>query len=362
MVRNNNIEVINACIEDQINQTRKILINEKGCKDLDEKYLDYTLRGDLSTLTPQEGLNLQREAYYYYDLYRINNLPATKDGSNPIIRCRLHNGFELEANSYRFKNVQSAKSIRNILISSNGDVTSKRESTIKESRQKYLKYKSFVSSGNIFTKEFMIEAKGDKENVKLSYQPGKRLEKVYGPITHVTYQEEQDTKEIVTASGAYSHYKILDFTLKLTNNNFTSGTLVLEDLDTDKTRIVIKVKDNQVSICKYSRKGRKIDLLDGTHNFNTIIELLEPDTSKIESPYLKRLIHAFTSGVSTTLVYGNDHIDSSDFNLSTINELDFKVSDEIKQVKSEILVPGLLSVADEYFAKEKTKDKIIRKD
>ena len=108
MVRNNNIEVINACIEDQINQTRKILINEKGCKDLDEKYLNYTLRGDLNTLTPQEGLNLQREAYYYYDLYRINNLPATKDGSNPIIRCRLHNGFELEANSYRFKNVQSA--------------------------------------------------------------------------------------------------------------------------------------------------------------------------------------------------------------------------------------------------------------
>ena len=150
--------------------------------------------------------------------------------------------------------------------------------------------------------------------------------------------------------------------LRLTNNDFTSGTLVLEDLDTDKTRIVIKVKDNQVSICKYSRKGRKIDLLDGTHNFNTIIELLEPDTSKIESPYLKRLIHAFASGVSTTLVYGNDHIDPSDFNLSTINELDSKVSDEIKQVKSEILVPGLLSVADEYFAIEKTKDKVIRKD
>ena len=40
-----------------------------------------------------------------------------------------------------------------------------------------------------------------------------------------------------------------------------------------KNEIVIKVKDNQVSICKYSRKGRKIDLLDGTHNFNTIIEL-----------------------------------------------------------------------------------------
>ena len=47
MVRNNNIEVINACIEDQINQTRKILINEKGCKDLDEKYLNYTLIRDI---------------------------------------------------------------------------------------------------------------------------------------------------------------------------------------------------------------------------------------------------------------------------------------------------------------------------
>lgn len=362
MVRNNNIEVINTCIEDQINQTRNILINDKGCKDLDETYINFTLKGDLSTLTPQERLNLQREAYYYYEVYRLDNLPATKEKSNPIIRCKLHNGYELEANSYRFKNVQSSKSIRNIVISSDGTVASKRETTIKESRQKYLKYKSFVSVGNIFTKEFILEAKGDKERVKISYKPGKRLEKAYGPITHITYKDNLDTKEIVTASGTYSHYKILDFTLRLTNNHFTSGTLVLEDLDTNKSRIVIKAEDNHISICKYSRKGRKADLLDGTHSLNELIELLEPDTSKIENPYLKRLINAFTSGVETTLINGNNYISSRNFDLSVLKDLDYKVSDEVKQVKSEILVPSLINTVDEYFAKEKTKDRTIRKD
>ena len=361
MVKNKNIEIINNLLEDQINKTREILITDKGCKDLDETYTDFTLKGDLNKLTSSQQLNLQREAYYYYDIYRIDNLKSTPDYSTPIIKCRLHNGYELEANSYRFRNVQSNKSVRNILIQSNGDITTERETTIKESRQKYLKYKNFKVKGNIFTKEFIVEASGDKQSVGIAYKPGTYLTKKLNSVIHTTYQEPLTTRETIKLSGSFSHFKILDFTIKRHSGIFSSGTLVLEDLDTNKSRIVIKAENNQITINTYSRKGRKTNLLDGTHNFNELLDLLEPDTSKIDCPYLRNILINFTQGVSATLINGNNYLNPRNFDLSILNELDYQVSEEIKQVKSESLVPALIETLDEFFIREKTKNKIIRK-
>lgn len=357
MVWNKSIKIINETLVDQINKTGNILTNEKGCTELDANYTNYTISFAPSSLPKEELQQLSAELLYYYDFKNVLKIPQTQPDSKPLIRCTLHNGETLEANSYYFRNVNSRKSLRNIHIQSNGTIFSKRESTIIDKRQKYLKYTNTEGFCNIYTKEFAIEAIGEQEHVKIEYIPNHSITKTYRNITHKIIEIGTEKKETIHISGKYCNHQIEDFTLRLNNGIFTSGTLVLKDLTPDKSRVVIKVNDGHVTIYSYSSKGKKTNLLDDNKYFILILRILEPDTSKVDCPYLKRLINAFTYGVSTSII--NKNVDPNYFNLVAIQELDKKVSEEVKQIKGEMLVPELISVMDEYFAKEKRTDNVL---
>lgn len=326
---------------------------------------------DLENISEKDFLNLRSRYVEYIELPKVDQ-PCIKDGL-PLRKLTLLDGagheYICEFREIGWNYMCSNDFERTFTFSNNGDITLSKDIKIKthdsyhrnrnipKNPQRVIMYNAkFNVSSSDFSIEFLTKElyPGSKENYKVDrcsfYLTGTMLVKKVNDI--------QIVEDLTTGIKSVSITKKHDKHDKQNNASVAFEATLTPDNGLEVGSVVIrtykskgKVNGNyrfDVSRKKgvranfYSRKGKKIDLIENPLFLKTAKKLLTAEESDTTS---KEIITGFTKSTEKAITKNLKEkvisFDARDFNMNAIREADEKIIYLVKCIKGEIPLNGL---------------------